>query len=213
MSPKVRPALAAALVLALAGCGGTPTNRLLDSVHQPVVDHAAYTYDLPVAPAGIAPPERDRLADWFTAMNLRYGDKVTLEDPLDSPATRATVATVTERFGLLLAPDAPPTQGYVNAGTVRITITRATATVPHCPDWSANSESNLKNATSSNYGCAVNSNLAAMIANPDELLHGAADTDANTARHSTKAINAYTYATPTGGGGTAVKATSSTSGN
>ena len=205
--------LALGLALALAGCGGTPDNRLLDSIHQPVVDHASYTYDVPVAPEGISAPERDRLADWFTAMNLRYGDKVTLEDPLDNPATRAGVAAVTARYGLLLTPSAPPAQGYVNAGTVRITITRATATVPGCPDWSANSESNLKNGTSSNYGCAVNSNLAAMIANPDELLHGAGNADANTAHRSTKAINAYVYAAPTGAGGGAVKSTSSTSGN
>ena len=32
--------------------------------------------------------------------------------------------------------------------------------------------SNRRSATGTNYGCAINSNLAAMIANPDDLVHG-----------------------------------------
>ena len=83
--------------------------------------------------------------------------------------------------------------------------------MPGCPDWRSQTETNLVNATSPNYGCATNSNLAAMIANPDELLHGAQNGDTNTARRSTKANNAYVFAVPSGAGG-ALKSESTRSG-
>jgi pilus assembly protein CpaD len=38
----------------------------------------------------------------------------------------------------------------VNAGTARIVVTRTSAQVPGCPDWSAKSDANFKNATSTN---------------------------------------------------------------
>ena len=207
-----KAALALAASLALAGCGGMPTNRLLDSVHQPVVSHTAYTLDLAASANGLASGEQHRLGDWFAAMNLRYGDKVALEDPDASPATRAAVDEALAHYGMRLNRDAPVTAGYVNAGSVRVVITRASANVPHCPDWSANSETNFNNATSTNYGCANNSNLAAMIANPDDLLHGAGSTGASAVVSNDKAINAYYSNVPTGSGGK-VKAVSSQAGN
>ena len=77
------------------------------------------------------------------------------------------------------------------------------ASVPGCPDWTRNSSFDPNNHTSSNYGCATNSSLAAMIAQPEDLVHGqgAAGTDA---ARSAKAIDAFRKAAPSGGGNTAV---------
>ena len=111
-----------------------------------------------------------------------------LDDPLQSGATRGAVEGLVARHGLLLGPDAPVTPGYVNAGTVRVVVSRTKATVPGCPDWSANSDVNLDNATSSNYGCATNSNLAAMVANPEHLIKGDAARGDTVVMSSTKAI-------------------------
>jgi pilus assembly protein CpaD len=140
-------------------------------------------------------------------MNLKYGDRISLDDPLKNPATSASVS-VASAFGLELAREVPVTEGAVGAGTVRITITRASATVPGCPDWTRNAEMDFKNATSSNFGCATNSNLAAMIANPDHLLAGATASGQTVVMTSNKAIDAYRTAKPSGGGGQ-VKQTSS----
>jgi hypothetical protein len=106
-------------------------------------------------------------------MDLCYGDRISIDDPLSSGATRAAVEAVAGRFGLLVGDTAPVTPGMVNAGTARIIVTRTSAQVPGCPDWSAKSDANFKNATSTNYGCASNANLAAMVADPEHLLKGA----------------------------------------
>ena len=198
-APRVAgAALALSLGLALAGCGGMPGNRTVESIHQPVVQRVDYTLDVTTGPGGLSYPEQGRLAGWFEAMDLRYGDRIALDDPLQSGATRSAVEGLVSRYGLLLAPDAPVTPGFVNAGTVRVVVSRTKATVPGCPDWSANSDVNLNNATSSNYGCAINSNIAAMVANPEHLLKGDGARGDTVVMSSTKAIESYRNKAPTG---------------
>jgi pilus assembly protein CpaD len=194
-------ALALSLGLALAGCGGMPGNRTIESIHQPVVQRVDYTLDVTTGPGGLTFAEQSRLAGWFEAMKLRYGDRVSIDDPLQSGATRAAIEGLVARHGLLIGADAPVTTGYVNAGTARVIVSRMKATVPHCPDWSANSDVNLDNATSSNYGCATNSNLAAMVANPEHLIKGDAGNGETVVMSSNKAIESYRVSVPTGAGG------------
>lgn len=191
-------ALSASLVLVLGGCGGMPSNTGLESVHQPIISRTNYTLDVNAGPGGISIPEQRRLAGWFEALDLRYGDRITIDDPMRSGASRAAVAGIAGRHGLLVGEEAPVTAGAVAPGTVRIVVTRSSANVPGCPDWSAKSETNLKNATSSNYGCATNANMAAMVADPEHLLQGAAGKGQTTVMSSTKAIDSYRDAPPTG---------------
>jgi pilus assembly protein CpaD len=200
-------ALALSLGLLTAGCGGMPNNRSLESLHQPVVQRSLYTLDLTTGPGGLSYSEQQRLTGWFEAMGLRYGDRVMLDDPLQSSATRSAIEATAGRYGLLLGTDAPVTPGYVNASTVRVVVSRSKAHVPGCPDWSANSDTNLANATSSNYGCSTNSNLAAMVANPEHLIQGDSSRSDTVVSSSTKAIGSYRDAKPTGEGG--LKETSS----
>ena len=203
-------ALALSLGLALSACGGIPTNKSLESVHQPVVERTNFTLDVTTGPGGLSPAEQRRVSGWFDAMDLRYGDRIYLDDPLASSDTRSAVEALAGRHGLLVSDDAPVTAGYVNAGTTRIVVTRSKATVPGCPDWSARSDANPLNATSSNYGCATNSNFATMVADPEHLLKGAEAKGNTVVMSSNKAIEAYRTATQSGQGGTAVKASSST---
>ncbi|NBC36797.1 pilus assembly protein CpaD [Novosphingobium sp. FSY-8] len=200
-SRRLGLALMLPLGLALSACAGMPNNRLLDSVHQPVVTRTSYTLDLNTGTGGLPYAELKRLDGWLSAMNLHYGDSVAVEDPLRSPQTRAAIQAMVEKRGLQLAADAPATEGYVSAGTARVVLSRSTATVPHCPDWQSNAEANPRNATASNYGCAINSNLAAMVANPDHLLSGATGHSHSEGTTSDKAIATYRAAKPTGEGG------------
>lgn len=194
----VAPALTLALAASLAGCA---TNRGLESVHQPVISRTNYTLDLATYGGGLSLPEQRRLAGWFDALDLRYGDRIAIDDPNASGSTRDAVAAIAARYGLLVGEDAPVTSGEVAPGNARVVVSRSSATVPHCPDWSAKSETNLNNATYSNYGCAVNSNLAAMVADPEHLLHGAKGTGETVVLTSSKAIDSYRVAKPTGEAG------------
>lgn len=202
-------ALALSLGMALAGCGGMATNASLESIHQPVVERVNYTLDVTTGPGGLSYPEQRRLDGWFDAMDLRYGDRIAVDDPLGNEATRTAVAAIAARRGLILSDTAPATQGYVTAGNARVIVTRAKATVPGCPDWSSRNDFNPNNATSSNYGCATNANLAAMIANPEHLLKGEKGESDTLIMSSNKAINAYRAKDPSGAGGATVKQTGS----
>ncbi len=159
--------LFAAALGTLTACG--PINRGLDSVHQPVVQQSDYSLDLR-APLGQA--DRDWLERWFAALDLRYGDQILLDDRADgSESSRSTIARMVAQQGLKL--DAAPAEGVPPPqGTVRVIVRRAVASVPGCPDWRRASNPEPANSTMSNYGCATNANLAAMVADPNDLVKG-----------------------------------------
>ena len=194
-------ALALSLGLALGGCGGMATNKSLYSVKQPVVERSSYTFDVRTSQSGLTIPEQQRLDSWFDAMELGYGDRVSIDDPLASDATREAVSELAGRRGILVDNGAPLTSGAVQPGYARVVLTRSTAAVPGCPDWSAKSDMNFNNATSPGYGCAVNSNLAAMVANPEDLIEGQKGTGETVIMSSTKAIASYREQAPTGADG------------
>lgn len=194
-------ALSVSLGLALSACAGMPENRSLYSTKQPVVERTNYTFDVQSGAGGLSAIEQQRLAGWFDTMQLGYGDRVSIEDPMMSPATRAAVSTLAGRHGILVSDGAPVTTGYVQPGAARVVITRSTASVPGCPDWSIKSDINYNNGTHPGYGCANNGNLAAMIANPEDLIAGQAGTGDTVIRRSTKAINAYDEQAPSGAEG------------
>lgn len=191
-------ALALTLGLSLAGCAGEPTNRSLDSIKQPVIERTNMTLDLNASATGLSIPEEKRLNDWFAAMSLGYGDRVSIDDPLSSKATKDDVAQIAGRYGLLVSDGAPVTPGFIQPGTVRVVVTHSEASVPGCPDWSGKGNYNYGNGTNSGFGCAVNGNLAAMVANPEHLIHGAEGTGETVIMTADKAIESYRKQPPSG---------------
>ena len=198
---KLAGALALSIGLVTAGCGGMPTNTSLYSTKQPVVERTNFSLDVNTNAQGLPISEQSRLNGWFEAMDLRYGDRVTVENPSSSPAVRDAVNSLAGRYGLIVEEVAPTTSGYLQPGQARVVITRSTASVPGCPDWDAKSDMNYNNATSPGFGCAVNSNLAAMVADPQDLLEGKKGTGETVVATGTKAIDTYREARPTGANG------------
>lgn len=178
-----------------------PSNASLNSIRQPVVERTNYTLDVNSSGAGLSIAEQQRLNGWFETMALRYGDRITIEDPTTNPAVANAVNDLAGRYGLIVAGTAPTTAGTLRPGTVRVVITRSTASVPGCPDWSAKSDMNYTNGVSPNYGCASNSNLAAMVADPQDLLEGRKGSSETLINTSNKAISTFRDATPTGASG------------
>ena len=190
MNRPLTAALALSLGLALASCGGMPENRTVYSVHQPVVERSTVALDVTTNADGLPVTEQRRVAEWFEAMDLRYGDRVSVEDPFGRDETRAAVADIAGRYGMLLSDGTPVTSGEIQPGQARVVITRSRASVPGCPDWSAKSDATLSNGISPGYGCANNGNIAAMIANPEDLIKGqkgSPDTYISTSNASIKA--------------------------
>ena len=178
-----------------------PENRSLNSIKQPVVERTNYTFDVSTSADGLTISEQHRLADWFESMDLRYGDRVSIDDPLASPATHQAINNLAGRFGIIVSDGAPVTSGQVSPGQARVVITRSTASVPGCPDWSAKSDMNYTNAAYPNFGCATNGNLAAMVANPEDLITGQKANGETVVMSSTKAIDSYRQQAPSGEGG------------
>lgn len=74
-------------------------------------------------------------------------------------------------------------------------VNGAVASVPNCPNWNGE-VGGERESQSSNFGCATSTNLAAMVADPADLLHGrSADTPADV---GSRAIKTWRDMAPTG---------------
>jgi len=192
MRSKLLPLLA--MSTALAGCqtavGRDVPERGIASVNVPVVTTANYVFDAAAPGGALAPGESERLDGWFQGLGLGYGDSVYV-DGAYSPAAHEQVARVAGQYGLLVSDGAPVTQSVVQPGAVRVVVARRRAEVPGCPNWSRASEPDFANRSMSNYGCAVNTDLAMQVANPEDLLHGREGSAAVDAVAGAKAIQMY----------------------
>lgn len=175
---KFKYVAVASLGLALAGCSLGGPNTSMYSTHQPVVERSTFALDVNVDGGGVTGSEQRRMTEWFDALDLGYGDRVAIDYGMGyvNPAVRASVAAIAEERGVLVTETAPVTAGAIEPGSVRVVVSRSRASVPTCPDWSTSSDRNYNSSNHSNYGCASNSNLAAMVADPEDLVRGRKNT-------------------------------------
>ena len=187
-----------ALASSLAACSTADIpEQGVSAVNIPVVTSADYVFDAAAPDGALAPGEAARLNGWFQGLGLGYGDAIYVDGPY-ADAARGQVASIAGQYGMMVSAGAPVTQGAVQQGMVRVVVSRRRAEVPNCPNWRRPSEPNFENRTMSNYGCGVNSNLAAMVANPEDLIYGregAATGDVNAAA---KAVLFYRSTPPSG---------------
>ena len=193
------------LLLMTGGCmsGSQPG---MESVHQPVVSQTDYVLDLALSGDRLAADDYRRLDGWARNLHLGYGDHVAVEDPAgDGPAAYREVADIVGRYGLVLGQASPIARRPVAPATIRVVVTRAFATVPGCPDLRSDTVPDVDGRTSSNHGCAINRNLAAMVANPTDLVQGVGGAAASDPATATRAVKALRNAPPTGNGGTVLR--------
>ena len=200
---NLRTAAALAIVTALSACAGGPSNPGVSSLNQPVVSRTDYVLDVNAEASGLAYGEQTRLADWFQTLEIGYGDRISIDDPnpYGNVERRGDVAEVAGRYGLLLADHAPITTGQIAPGTMRVVISRMTAEVPGCPNWDRGSTGEFQSSSMSNYGCAVNQNVAIMVADPEDLVRGQHGDGTGDPRTTARAVGVYRNATPTGSEG------------
>jgi pilus assembly protein CpaD len=121
----------------------------------------------------VAPGEIAGLSNFLRDNAVGDGDTVTVDNPKGASSLTAArqAAVLTELKALhVRAASTPATTQVANA--VRIHITHAVVIAPQCPDWSKPEADNSDNSPSSNFGCATEADLAAMVANPADLAKG-----------------------------------------
>ena len=200
MRNKILIALLATTLAGPALAKGDEPSRGLESVNVPVVTRSDYMFDAAAPDGSLPPAEQARLDAWFRGLDLGYGDAIFVEGAY-ADAARSDVAQVAGRYGMLLSHGSPISQGLAAPGSVRVVVSRTRASVPNCPNWSVKSQPNYRNSNMSNYGCAVNGNLAAMIADPNDLVWGREGNGYGNADTASRAIRTYRNAKPTGEGG------------
>ena len=187
-----------ALASSLAACN-TPDlpDKGVASVNVPVVTSADYVFEAAAPDGALAPGEADRLNGWFQGLGLGYGDSVYV-DGAYADAARGQVAAIAGQYGMMVSAGAPVTAGAIVPGTVRVVVSRRRAEVPNCPNWSVPSSPNYDNRMMSNFGRGVNSNIAAMVANPEDLIHGREGAGTNDVDTAARAVIFYRSTPPTG---------------
>ncbi|NUT01301.1 MAG: hypothetical protein HOP96_10025 [Sphingomonas sp.] len=196
-----KSALLLVAAAAISGCAykpGPDPEAGVIPVHVPVVSRSDFVFDA-AAPNGSLPSsEAARLDSWFRSLDLRYGDSVYVDGGPYSEAARSQVGAIAATYGLFMAQGAPVTAGSPAPGSVRIVVSRTVASVPDCPNWERPAQPNYNNKMMPNFGCGVNANLAAMVANPEDLVHGREGSGVVDVVTSTKAVNVYRSTAPTG---------------
>ena len=188
------------IAAALTACqhtGEDVPERGVQAVNAPVVTRSDFALDLAAPDGSLPTSEAARLDGWFRSLQLGYGDTIYV-DGAYSEAARNDVARVAGQYGMLVTQGSPVTQGTIPPGSVRVVVSRARADVPGCPDWSRPSSPDFENRMMSNFGCAVNSNLATMVANPQDLIHGREGNPYVDADAATRGVNVYYSTQPTG---------------
>jgi len=199
---------ATAMTSLLGGCihdqdnivvGSTPDDYRLR--HPIVVSEAAKTTELFVGSerGGLTSVQRSDVAgvaqEW-----LRSGTgAIVIETPVRSSNARAAAQTVSEAKALLVTAGVPAravlVRNYQPAGprqfaTVRVRYPKIVADAGPCGLWpedlgpSVLDKTHFENREYSNFGCASQRNLAAMVDNPSDLVQPRAETPSNSARRT-----------------------------
>jgi pilus assembly protein CpaD len=187
-----------ALASSLAACNAPDRpDAGVAAINVPVVTTTDYVFEAAAPDGALAPGEADRLNGWFQGLSVGYGDSIYV-DGAYADAARGQVAAVAGQYGMMVSNGAPVTTGAVQPGMVRVVVARRRASVPNCPNWSVPAQPNFDNRNMSNFGCGLNSNIAAMVADPEDLIHGRDGTVTEDVNEAAKAVMLYRSSPPTG---------------
>lgn len=188
----LRATLTAALLLSvagLAGCGtkpdGTATGAIPDDYrlrHPIVLTEAEQTMDLPIA-AGerrLSTAVRDNISGFASDHAARSGGAIQIMLPRGS-ANAATAERLSKDIRATLTRAGIPRDrmimtaydagGHGDAAPIRLAFLSIAAKTAPCGEWPEDLvENTMENRNYSNFGCATQSNLAAQIANPMDLV-------------------------------------------
>ena len=181
----LRPFFAAAAMLALAGCGGfngpEQAQYTPEAMHPITVSKNTATLKLDAAMdlGYLNDRQKMQIAAFAQAYNERGHGPMTVSVP-DKSMNKGAASDFLSEVGQALAdqgvgPDRVVYEPYQVAADqasapVVMTFTRYVAQASPCGDWSMDYAYNPKNVNPPNFGCAMQNNLAAMVADPADLV-------------------------------------------
>lgn len=126
---------------------------------------------------GLSGPQADALASLVHAWRANDGGAIRLLAPIGAPDSAAAYRMGESVRAFLVSQGVPHTDiqiaGYDATGSAAAPMVvgyeRYVAQVPRCGQSWENLTSTSANRTSANFGCTVNANLAAQLANPADL--------------------------------------------
>ena len=214
-SPPMASRLAAAAILAgllgtlLAGCD---SSRIADDIHprlsepsrrHPIIVVAeTATLDIPIPSPGKGGEARAYVETTRFVRNYRHEGR----GPLNIAVSRYSGGPVSQRIQsvrLVAQRAGVPSQRVrvidkpYGSETMTLSYDRIAAIGPTCGDWSEDVARNPHNLPYPNFGCATQRNLAAMAANPTDLMFPAQETPRGSA---TRAVDTKNFSTNMGKG-------------
>jgi len=170
----VAPALLMALALVVGACAPVTSYTDAEAPKRLKLDSTTTQLDVRFAPgtAVLAAADAYHLRQVAAAGGISPSDRVTIAaagGPNLATQRVASVASVLLHYGVLVnaasLADVPPNHAIIEVG-------RTLVTLPACPNWSKPSSGDFGNQPSSNFGCATETNLGMMVANPSDLASG-----------------------------------------
>jgi pilus assembly protein CpaD len=177
MSLKISTIGASLILLATVSACATKNNGMRDNagaepIHKANVSFEETSHPIRFENGKLSASEDASLAAFAAASGLSYADRLTLRVSEANMAAdyRHALNTVLGRFGLAVGNVEAATG--LPSGIAMLAVSRPTVTLPDCGVHDGPHTFNVNNENMSNYGCAVRSNLAAMVANPADLISG-----------------------------------------
>lgn len=186
---RATPFLAACLAaLALSACAGPHDSLTTGGIpddyrarHPIVVAEAQQAVDIPVASTDhrLTAAQRDVIRGFAANYIARASGPVYVMTPEGSPNTaaayrlRGQIRAELSRRGIAstkIVNTSYAAAGPGDAAPIRLSFVGTTAITTQCGEWPANIAADLTNQNYYNFGCASQNNLAAQIANPEDLV-------------------------------------------
>jgi pilus assembly protein CpaD len=196
--------------LAMSGCNsqdiaGTPDLArwsTTEASHENKVDFVRLNHSVLFLPNSSlpAPGETAALNQFLAQLQLSYADQVTIETapPYGVAASGAlavaradAITAIVHKFNVAVEANRRTSQIMAaQRDEISVVVGRYVVTTPACPDWRKPEGDDYTNSPSSDYGCATETNLGLMVANPGDLLHGTTTSTAD-GEFSARAVEQY----------------------
>jgi pilus assembly protein CpaD len=186
--------LALGCILAAGSCAATNDRNSISqdgAVNHPIAVEPNYR-ELKVqfagGPEGMTPDDAARFDDFLADYRAHGNGSLGISVP-GGPPSRAAITYFAERAaatGIARDKILVSTHDVTNGDwRVDVSYISYTARTARCGDWSENLAYSADNQTPRNFGCAVQQNIAAMVADPRDLLGPRPMDDGDTARRMT----------------------------